>query len=122
MPLTKLLQRLEYLDRLIRFKNTGTPTELAAKLGVSERTLYRLLEELREDLQMPIAYDLDSQTYFYLEEGKLVIGFQRKLSLDEMANIKGGVSLGKYFKNLTQLTGHGSAPNYLCTVKQIYHF
>ncbi len=121
MPLTKLLQRLEYLDRLIRFKNTGTPTELAEKLGVSERTLYRMLEELRIDWKLPIAYDQDNQTYCYLEEGKLVIGFQRKLSFDEMARIKGGVSFSTFHKNLTQLTAHGSEPSYLCTVKKIYH-
>ncbi len=105
MPLTKLLQRFEYLDRLIRFKNTGTPAELAEKLGVSESTLFQCLKELREDLQMPIAYDADKQSYVYTEEGKFFMGFLRKLSHDEMAKIKAGtsyVSSKNFYENFTK--------------------
>ncbi len=41
------LSQLERLDGLIRRKSTGSPQALALRLGVSERTVYNLMDALR---------------------------------------------------------------------------
>jgi predicted DNA-binding transcriptional regulator YafY len=62
-----LLERLNYL---IRIKGTGTPAQLATRLGASERNLYRLIGRLR-DQGFPIAYDKKSDSYYYTEPVKM---------------------------------------------------
>lgn len=63
---------------MIRRKSTGSPKELAGKLGISERWLYNLLRELKEELGCPIVYDHIRRSYIYEKEGKIVIGFREK--------------------------------------------
>jgi predicted DNA-binding transcriptional regulator YafY len=62
-----LLERLNYL---IRIKGTGTPAQLAARLGASERNTYRLISKLR-DQGFPIAYDKKSDSYYYTAPVKM---------------------------------------------------
>jgi predicted DNA-binding transcriptional regulator YafY len=40
-------EKLEQLNQLIQYSNTGTPAVLAQRLNVSERTLRRLIEKLK---------------------------------------------------------------------------
>jgi predicted DNA-binding transcriptional regulator YafY len=47
MKLFEQLQQLERLDALIRKEGTGQPPQLAERLGVSERTVYSMLDVLR---------------------------------------------------------------------------
>ena len=47
-----LIQRI---DHLLRTRATGTPVQLAERLGINERKLYRLMGEFR-DQGFPIAY------------------------------------------------------------------
>ena len=56
MKFLEQMQLLERIDQLIKLKATGTPAELAARLGVSERTVYNILETLR-DLGVAINYN-----------------------------------------------------------------
>ncbi|MDF2191992.1 HTH domain-containing protein [Paraflavitalea sp. CAU 1676] len=70
------LDRLQTLDRLIRIKGTGTPKQLADRLDISERTLYRLIDTMRS-LGAPIAYSESRQSYYYIEEGTFTFNFQR---------------------------------------------
>jgi len=90
MSLYKYLNRIERLDALIRRKSTGPPKELACKLNISERWLYKLLEELKEELNCPIAYDQRRQSYVYEEEGRMFFGFQEILSDKEKRHVAGG--------------------------------
>lgn len=60
----KLIDRLERIDQLVRFKATGTPGELAAKLGISESTPYETFQLMRE-IVCPLIYDKRRQTYVY---------------------------------------------------------
>lgn len=90
MSLYKYLNRIERLDALIRRKSTGPPKELAHKLDISERWLYKLLEELKMELDCPISYDHKHQSYVYEEQGKMIIGFQPALSEKEKRSIGGG--------------------------------
>jgi predicted DNA-binding transcriptional regulator YafY len=66
---------IQSIDRLARIKGTGTPRQLSERLGVSERTLFRLIVLMRE-LGAPISYCKFRQTYYYEEEGKLEIAFR----------------------------------------------
>ncbi len=75
--LFKLRQRLSYLNQLIKQRATGSPKELARKLGITERAWYKLRDELINDLNLPIDYCPHSRSYVYTEEGS----FEIKLDL-----------------------------------------
>jgi len=74
---------------MIRRKNTGPPEQLAQKLGISERWLYKFLRELREEFDCPIKYDYYRQSYVYEERGRIMMGFEN-LSNEKKENIIGG--------------------------------
>jgi transcriptional antiterminator len=42
---------MKYLQELIEKQGTGTPKELASRLGISERMLYYYLDELKTSKQ-----------------------------------------------------------------------
>ncbi len=48
MKFSEQLNRFLRLDQLIRLKATGTPKELAKKIGVSESALYEYINEMKE--------------------------------------------------------------------------
>ena len=73
----EIFQRLVRIDQLIRIKATGTPVELADKLGISERSVYEYLN-LMKDLGAPIKFSSYRQTYYYDEEGSFNISFLPK--------------------------------------------
>lgn len=58
--------RIQRISALIRRKGTGTLLQLASRVGVSDRTILRDLDELRY-LGAKIAYDRHQQTYYYVE-------------------------------------------------------
>ncbi len=65
MSLASYIHRIEQLDQLIRLKSTGSPKQLAAKLGISERAWYQLREELVHEFGFPISYCRRNRTYYY---------------------------------------------------------
>jgi DNA-binding IclR family transcriptional regulator len=74
MKLIQQLNQLERLDALIRRKATGTPRELARKFAVSERTVYNLLETLRQ-MGAEIEYSHSRCSYYYTTQMKFSYGF-----------------------------------------------
>jgi len=66
MSIVKYLQRIERIDQLIRLNATGTPKELAERLGVGETVLYETLA-LMKQYGAPIYYDKGMQSYYYKE-------------------------------------------------------
>jgi hypothetical protein len=101
--LWKICQRLTYLDRLIKMKATGTPKELAKKLGITERAWYKYRDELVNDLELPINYCPFTRSYVYTEDGHFEIGF-RKLTKEETVNLNGGKkTIYLYFKDFLSL-------------------
>ena len=70
MALRRHINRLQQLDQLIRMKATGTPTQLAEKLGISESAWYKIRDELVQDFSVPIQYCKVRKTYFYAEACK----------------------------------------------------
>ena len=71
----RILHRLIRLDYLINLKSTGTPAELAIKMGISERSVYDYLKLLK-DFGAPIKYSRLKGSYYYESEGRFVISFQ----------------------------------------------
>jgi hypothetical protein len=88
--LQKLLNRFDHLDALVRKGATGSPAELAEKLGLSERAWYNLRDELINDLDVPLAYDPHRRTYYCTEAGQLLFRFRRKLAPEDMEKMDGG--------------------------------
>jgi predicted DNA-binding transcriptional regulator YafY len=70
------------MDSMIRSKVPGTAEELAAKLGVSRSTFFRLIEYMREELFAPIVFDVNRNRYLYEEEGVVFFRFVPIQALD----------------------------------------
>jgi len=64
MTFKEHLYKIERMKRLIRLQATGSPKEFAAKLNVSESTLFRLLRELK-DLGYNIEFSSYRSSYHY---------------------------------------------------------
>ena len=69
-----LLHRLIRLDHLISHKSTGTPSDCAHKIGISERSLYDYLKILKE-MGAPVRFSRGRRTYYYTEGGHFHISF-----------------------------------------------
>lgn len=70
----EILHRLQRIDHLIRIKGTGTPKQLANKIGVSERRIYVYLELMKQQ-GAPIRFCNSRQSYFYDCEGEFRVTF-----------------------------------------------
>jgi predicted DNA-binding transcriptional regulator YafY len=69
-----LLHRLIRLDHLIHHKSTGTPSDCAQKIGISERSLYDYLKILKE-MGAPVKFSRGRRTYYYTEGGQFHVSF-----------------------------------------------
>lgn len=90
MSLITYLQRLQFIDFLIRHKATGNLQNLADKNRLSKSHTHAVLKEMRE-AGFPIKYDRKEQRYYYAEEGDaatFLFGTKNLLTRDEMKNIK----------------------------------
>ncbi|WP_190810311.1 HTH domain-containing protein [Flagellimonas sp. S3867] len=97
--LTQQIEVLERIDQLIRLKATGRPKQLAERLGVSEATVFRVIETMKE-MNAPICYDLTRQSYMYTEATRFKCGFYLE-DLDEAT--ERSLSGGYVFGNMKQL-------------------
>ena len=70
----EIFQRLSRIDHLIRIKGTGTPSELAGKIGISERSTYEYIRLMKE-FGAPVLYSRQRKSYYYKEEGRFLISF-----------------------------------------------
>lgn len=72
------VQKLKYFIHLIEKQRTGAPSEVAAKLGVSERTIYSYVNTLKLDLNAPIEFNKFRKSYQFDRPGKLIWEWQPK--------------------------------------------
>jgi predicted DNA-binding transcriptional regulator YafY len=79
--LKNYFERLQAIDRFIRIKGTGSPTQLAQRLNISESSLYEYLSFMK-DMGAPIAYSKARQSYYYESEG----GFTLRYIDDDLHN------------------------------------
>jgi predicted DNA-binding transcriptional regulator YafY len=70
------LNRLETLDYLISIKSTGSPEQLANKLRISRRSVYEYINLLKQ-LDAPIAFSRDRNTFYYTEDGNFKFRFYK---------------------------------------------
>ncbi len=75
MTIIDQIKRIERLDYLIRTRSTGTPAELATKLGMSQSQTYYFLKLIKEKLDAPIYYSRAKQSYCYDKDVKFTFGF-----------------------------------------------
>ncbi|MBF8964381.1 HTH domain-containing protein [Pontibacter sp. FD36] len=101
MNFRKYIERIKYLDELIRKERTGTPEELASRLGVSRAQLYNIIDELKTE-GLAINYTRKRNTFYYTSNQKLEIAFSLKV-VSEDENIK--VFGGKIYSNPIFLDG-----------------
>lgn len=87
MKLIEHIHLLSRLDNLIRRKATGTPKKLSQLLGVSERHVYRLINDLKV-IGFPVKYNRVKDTYFY--KGEVSIRFEILINENSILNIRGG--------------------------------
>lgn len=91
--MNKLLQQIELIERidqLIRLKATGTPKIFAKRLTISEASLYRLIETIKE-MGAPVEFSVRYQSYVYSDEVNFMCGFfLKELSYSEAQEINGG--------------------------------
>ncbi len=71
----RFIKRFKQIDHLIATRATGTPAQFAQKLDISESTLYEFLKVLKE-LDAPIEFDSNRNTYYYTSIGGMVIRFE----------------------------------------------
>ena len=114
MDLIKKLRLIERFDTLIRRKATGSPKELSQKIGISERQIYNIINEMR-DMGAPIDFCSIKRSYYYQKEVTFVVGFLGKDNEDPN-RIKGGkngtspidfafdesMSIGSYYARFIQ--------------------
>ncbi len=92
MYLLKIRQQLERLHCLIKQQSTGTPQELADKMGVTDRTIKNLIAQLRL-MDADICYCQKRQTYYYRYPVKFKFGFEQLiegLNEDDYITNRGG--------------------------------
>jgi predicted DNA-binding transcriptional regulator YafY len=75
------IARIRTLDSLIKHKSTGNPEQLARKLQISKRTLFNTLNEMKAAFDAPISYNKIRETYYYHDEGFMLLTFQKHKAL-----------------------------------------
>lgn len=90
MEFIKQIERLQLLNKLVREKRTGSPEELAERLGVSRAKLYLILEELR-DRNVCVKFNKRINSFEYEACKGINLEFSfRILRQDEEKMINGG--------------------------------
>ena len=66
MAIQEIMSRIDRIDQLIKMKATGPPEELAERLAVSKRQVYRYLEMIKNQGR-EIKYEPLRRSYTYKE-------------------------------------------------------
>ena len=77
MNYEKFIMILDRMDNMIRKRSTGAPADFAAKLSVSERSLYYYLSLMKRQ-GAPLYYSRNYGSYLYREEGHMELVFNRE--------------------------------------------
>jgi predicted DNA-binding transcriptional regulator YafY len=98
MILFKQIELLQRAHKLISQSLTGTPEVFSRRLGISERRLYEIIDEMKA-MGAPIEYSRIRKNYYYQKicEARLECTF-RCLSDEEVQNISAGnIFMSKIF-------------------------
>lgn len=90
MNFIQQIERLQKLNKLVEQESTGSPEELARRLGIRRRTLYDMIESLKS-LGIEIRYNRKIKTFCYENENRVDIRFSFSiLKKGEIEKISGG--------------------------------
>ena len=64
----KYYERTKLLIELIENKKTGSPGELAGRIGVTKRMIYHILDDLSLCLEKEITYSKEEKSYIFSEK------------------------------------------------------
>lgn len=64
----KYYERTKLLIDLIEKKKTGSPEDLANKIGVTKRMVYHILDDLRLFMEKEITYSKEEKSYIFSEK------------------------------------------------------
>ncbi|WP_300601759.1 hypothetical protein [Niabella sp.] len=71
MGIAKYINRLKYIDYMIKRKATGNLETFAKKNRLSKSSLSEILSEMK-GMGFPIKYDRARSSYYYEEEGEMI--------------------------------------------------
>lgn len=92
--------KLYSLHEHIKNENTGTPCSLGVRMGVSKRTFFYMVDDLRE-MGAPISYCRRRQTYYYKGDFELRIDYKvTVICKGETRIIDGGDCFLSFLKTL----------------------
>lgn len=83
------------MDGYIRRKATGTPEQFAEKMRFSRSSLMDYIKLLKE-LNAPIEYDYNRESYYYIFPCKLKIGFESRVLQEKELTIINKKNLKKF--------------------------
>ena len=69
--------KLQFLIKLIESRGTGSRKELARKLNMSERMIYKYIYMLKNEFKAPIAYSRSMKSYYFSENGHLDLKWKK---------------------------------------------
>ncbi|MCU4176334.1 hypothetical protein [Carboxylicivirga sp. N1Y90] len=75
MAITEINRTIDWIDKEIRFKRTGSPIQLAGKLSMSVRMLYFYLDMMKS-LGAQITYSKDETSFEYINLGHFKDGLK----------------------------------------------
>jgi len=81
MATAEYIKLLKRMDKMIRSRFTGSPENFARRLDISERTLYNYISVMKE-LGAPIRYSRYSESYIYIEDGGLIMEFEKTSNIE----------------------------------------
>ena len=71
MSIIRHIQRLKFIDLMVRKKATGDLDTFSRKIRLSKRGLLNVIQDMKE-MGFPIRYDRKLKSYYYHEDGELV--------------------------------------------------
>ncbi|MCF3110621.1 hypothetical protein LL912_17680 [Niabella sp. CC-SYL272] len=96
MAILKHINRIRFIDHMIKKKATGDLESFASKNNLCKSAMAGVIQEMKE-LGFPIKFDRMRNTYYYAEDGKMVDAlFIRNghiLSREDIAKIESGGEL-----------------------------
>lgn len=96
MKFVEQIERLQYLDKLIRKGSTGTPEELGRRLGISRSQLYNLIGYFNE-IGMEVRFSRARNSFYYVSSGREIeIQFSVKIITDNNEHIIYGGSFSSH--------------------------
>jgi len=72
MEFIRQIERFQLLNKLVKEERTGSPNDMAKKMGISKRQLYVYLEYLK-DLGVEISFSRKLNSFIYTGNAKICI-------------------------------------------------